>query len=55
MRDAVFKEHDKTFALASASSRAALEELEKCNQIKEKCREMTDTYNSQIDQMNKVH
>jgi hypothetical protein len=31
---AVFKEHEETFELASASSKAALDEMEKCNKTK---------------------
>lgn len=34
IRDAVFKEHEETFELASASSKAALDEMEKCNKTK---------------------
>lgn len=35
VRDAVFEEHETTSARASQSSRAALEELENCDRVKE--------------------
>ena len=55
IRDAVFKEHEETFELASASSKAALEELEKCDETTTKYYEMKDDFTERVAAMNRVH
>ena len=53
IRDAVFKEHEETFELASASSKAALDEMEKCNKTKAQYAGMKDDFSSRVEQMDR--
>lgn len=55
IRDAVFKEHEETFTLASASSKAALEEIGKCDETRTQYSGMKDNFSSRVEQMNLAH